>query len=263
MATDWETTEKDDQQGDGDDQAAKDAAQESAGNKAIADKVKATGVTTDELISRAARDVQTQRDSSQSDDSKVQQDPDEPLTKKDIAHIQEDARQVARLEMNTETNKQKIAARIDAVTKSSAGLGSKIPQRKLMQVQQAVSVELKKNMNLATLSDEQFYTEIDRITKEVVAEEKEDARSIVGANEDEEMTSRLKAQRDATNSGSTGGVSKPSTTGGKSQADSSGENIDPDNPKYGIGTDWPTVDEADRIRDQEMDEFHRSAASGR
>lgn len=258
MPEDWETTEGDSDSGD--DQAAKEVAE----NKAIADKVRATGVTVDEVVSRAARDAQTQRDNSQTDDSTDTPDPDAPVTQKDVAKIQEEARQAARVEMNTATNEQKIMARIDVVTKSADGLGSKVSERKMKQIHNAVSVELKKNMNMATMSNEQFYSEIDRIAKEVVDEEKKEARNIVGADENEEMASRLTSQRDATNSGSVGGVSKPSTAGGGGgQASSSGDNDDPENPKYGIGTSWPTTDEADRLRDEEMDAFHESVRSGR
>lgn len=257
---------------DSDNSDGKDAPAMSAEDKKIVDAVKATGIGTDELVGRAARDYkreQTELAEQQGTGSnKGDNSEDAPLSKQETENV---ARNAAQVQVVAATNQAKFEAFV--AHKVASGLGDGVSARRLKSIGNDVAAEMKKNLNLATMSTEQFQDELVKATDLVIKLEMEDARKITGTTEDiEDMAKRLTSQATASNSGKTGGVShKPSVAGDRDDDEyenSSGTmNLDPDDMTFGMDTEghitFPTEDQCTAVRDKEMAAFNKKTKAGR
>lgn len=245
---------------------SKDAATITSEQQEILDKVAASGVSVDELTGRAARDYKREReDAGQPKPDPKKEDAgsgDKAMTKEEIEAT---VRNTTQNQIAVANNQQRFRERIAVIARSETGLGKNVSARKLRSIEDDIATELQKNLNLSTLSQTQFDEELDKVTKQVVADERKEALEMVGSDETADLAGRLAAQATAGNSGKSGGVSnKHSVPSGGDDGISYGELSDnPEEQEFGMDTKWHSDDQAANIRDREMTAFDKSNTAGR
>ena len=242
-------------------------AEETATLKALKD----TGMPLAELTARARRDVQTEQQGQQTRPQPVAapagaaadaSDPDSILTRAEAEKLIHEAATTAKdtaVQASVQTRLQEV---VDREIASTPGFGDLVPDDEVLLIKNRVGATLMAKVRFAELSKGELDREVRRITTEVLAKKRKEARQMADADQEGEAQRRVQAQREAAPVGVPGSSGKRSA---QTAPESSARPLrfDPDNPRFGLGVEFPTGQEIDERADVEVDEYFRKQSAGR
>lgn len=237
-----------------------------------------TGMSTTEVVSRARRDYETEMaDGAQAADqtrpvpapaapvedgeSLVSKQELHSMLEQERAKVRQEAEQAGRVGAMAATQS---AALHQTVEKQIADKLGDIPRYKVDAVKAEVNRRMSGNVKTFSLPQAEFDREVVKVTRQICEEERDAAHAISKGERSADLDSRLSAHASAPGGGRAGGGGGKRSVAAKSDHAKRSDALD--DPPYGLlseSKEWPSEREIRAAHDDELEEFERTAASGR
>lgn len=252
-----------DQQNDGDAEGQPFSAEEREAIRMLRE----TGMTPQEAVSRARRDYEAEYYGGQryapappaqtpQSSPNTEKDGDELLTRAEADAMMRRAQAEARHQAMMD--EQHRAARRSIADQIKERLGD-VPAWKKKHLENEVGTRMGKNVKLLRMDDDEFGKEIERITQAVIEDEVKLARGLRQMTDKQKLEERLEAHKTAVDAGGRPSPGSRRSTMPSERTPNLREKLD--NPRFGIGTTWPSEAEIQQAHEEDLEEFRKKAKS--